>query len=193
MRRWAAQASRVSPLVSKPRNVASAAPRLESSAPAAGSAICSALFLQMRLEEPEVLVYLPGNPRKEVRRIRIAQLIGIGDGRPYRLAVHRQLRRQVEQMILAGGDAQRVVLQLAALRSHGNSAFGGASQAGDALRDLVDLFEHRVGNLVEQFVQGDEVGTLHVPMRLLDLALQIDGISQAIVQDDNDIAADFLR
>src|ERR1700719_3463813 len=96
-------------------------------------------------------------------------------------------------MILARSDAQRVVLQFAALGRHCNRTFGGAAQAGDALGDLVDLFQHCIGNLVEQLVQGDEVRTLYVPMRLFDLALQIDGISQAIIQNDDDIAADLFR
>ena len=79
---------------------------------------------------------------------------------------------------------KRIVLQFAALGGHGHRALGGAAQAGDALGDLVDLLQHHIGNLVEQLVQGDEIRTLHVPMRLLDLALQIDGVGQAIIEYD---------
>src|SRR5277367_2399626 len=98
MRRWAAQASSVSPLVNKPCSVANAAPKLGSRAPA-GSPI-SGLLLQMCLEEPQVLVDIARNPRKEVRRVRISQLIGIRDRLAHGLAVHRHLRRQIEQMVL---------------------------------------------------------------------------------------------
>ena len=63
-------------------------------------------------------------------------------------------------MILAGGDAQGVVLQFAALRRDRDGAFGGSSQAGDAFGDLVDLFQHGIGELVEQLVQGDEIEDL---------------------------------
>src|ERR1700690_2109885 len=108
MRRWAAQASSVSPLVNKPWSVPSAALKPES--PALPGSFISRLLLQMSLEEPQVLVDIARNPRKEIRRIRIPQLIGIGDRLAHGLAVHRHLRRQIEQMVLARGDAQRVVL-----------------------------------------------------------------------------------
>src|SRR5208283_5110377 len=61
-----------------------------------------------------------------------------------------------------------------------------------AFRNDVDLIEYRVGNFVEQLVQGYEVGTLDVPMRLLDLALQIDRVGQPIVEDGGHSAAAFL-
>src|ERR1700744_2225242 len=96
-------------------------------------------------------------------------------------------------MILAGSDAQGVVFQLAALCRHGNGAFGGSSQTGDPFGHLVDLVQDDVGKLVEQLVQGDEVRTFDVPMRLLDLALQINGVSQPVIQNDGNVAADFLR
>src|SRR6202012_5548976 len=58
---------------------------------------------------------------------------------------------------------------------------------------LVDLLNPDYGKLVEQLVQGDEVRTFDIPMRLLDLALQINGVSQPVIQNDGNIAADFLR
>src|SRR5271165_776169 len=186
----AAQASRVSPAVSSPRSVARASPR-----PGGWRASdrSSALFLQMRLEEPEVLVDVAGNSREEVRRVRVAELVRVIDGRPYRLAEGRQLRRQIKQMILARGDGERIVFQFAAFGGHGNRAFGGTAQARHPFGDLVDLFQYQIGDLVEQLVQSDEMGTFDVPMRLLDLALQIDRIGQAIVEYEDDVAADFLR
>src|ERR1700722_4014485 len=96
-------------------------------------------------------------------------------------------------VILAGGDALGVILQLTALGRDGDGAFGGSSQAGDSFRDLVDLFQDDIGQLVEQLVQSDKIGAFDVPMRLLYLALQIDGVGQPIIQYDGNIAADFLR
>src|SRR6202035_209208 len=92
-----------------------------------------------------------------------------------------------------GRDAQRVVLQFAALGGHGHGAFGRTSQARHSLGDGVDLFQEEIGDLVEQFVQGDEMRTLHVPVCLLDLALQVNRIGQPIIEYDNDVTADFLR
>src|SRR5216683_5487466 len=96
-------------------------------------------------------------------------------------------------MILAGGDAQRIVLQFAALGGHGHRPFGRTSQARHAFGDRVDLFQEEIGDLVEQLVQGDEMRTLHVPVCLLDLALQVNRIGQPIIEYDNDVTADFLR
>src|SRR6202789_3893798 len=135
MRRWAAQASSVSPLVNKPCSVANAA--LKSGSVETAGSLISGLLLQMGLEEPQVLVDIARNPRKEIRAIRISQLIGVGDRLAHGLAVHRHLRRQIEEMVLARGDAQGVVLQFAALGRHGDRALRRAAQAGDALRDLV--------------------------------------------------------
>src|SRR6202041_1333229 len=96
---------------------------------------------------------------------------------------------QIKKVVLAGGDAQRIVLQFAAFGGYGHGAFGGTAQARHAFGDFVDLFQDHVGDLVEQLVQGDEVGALHVPVRLLDLALQINGVGQPIVKNEDDVAA----
>src|SRR5271163_4882212 len=96
-------------------------------------------------------------------------------------------------MVLAGGDAQGIVLELAALGGDGHGAFGGAPKTGHPFGDYIDLFENDIRDLIEQLVQGDEMRALHVPVRLFDLALQVDGVSQPIVQNYNDVTADFFR
>jgi len=75
-------------------------------------------------------------------------------------------------MILAGGDAQGVVLQFTALGKRRERCFGGSSQAGDAFGESRRSVPTRLGELVEKFVQGDEIRPFDIPMRLLDLALQ---------------------
>ena len=45
-----------------------------------------------------------------------------------------------------------------------------------------------IGHLVEQFVQGDEVRALHVPVRLLGLQLEIDRIRKPPVQQHTEAA-----
>src|ERR1700730_1890931 len=147
----------------------------------------------MSLEKPQILIDVARNAGKKICRIRIPQLAGIRDCGTRDLAVHRQLGRQVVQMIFAGGNAQRVILQLAALGGYRDGALGGAAQAGDALGDLIDLFQHGVGDLVEELMQGNEIRALHIPMRMFNLALQIDRVGQGVVQNHDDIAPDFLR
>jgi hypothetical protein len=44
-----------------------------------------------------------------------------------------------------------------------------ATPLHNAFGDLVHVALHRLGHLVEQFVQADEAWTFHVPMRLLHL------------------------
>src|ERR1700728_406184 len=139
----------------------------------------------MRLEEPEILVDLPGDSREQIRGICVSQVVRVVDRGPYRLAEYREMRRQIEQMILAGRNAQRIVLQLAALGGHRHGAFGRTAQARYAFGDFVDLFQYEVGNLVEQLVQSDEIRTLDIPVCLFDLALQIDRIGQSIVEYDD--------
>src|SRR5580698_2660072 len=147
----------------------------------------------MRLDEPQVFVDVAGNPGEQVRRVGVPQFVGVGDRRANDLAVYRQLRGKIVQMVLARGDAQGIVLEFAAFGRHRNRALGGAAQARDAFRDFVDLLHYEVRYLVEQLMQGDEVRALDVPMSLFDLALQIDGVRQAIVQNGRDVAADLVR
>ena len=66
----------------------------------------SSLVLQVRLEEPQILVEFAGNSGEQIRGIGVAQFVGVVDGRAHRLAEDRQLGGQIEQMILARRDAQ---------------------------------------------------------------------------------------
>ena len=85
-------------------------------------------------------------------------------------------------MILAGRDAQRIILQFAALGGDGHRAFRRTSQARHAFGDRVDLFQEDIGDLVEQLMQRDEVRTLDVPMGMFRLCAEVDRIGQARVQ-----------
>jgi hypothetical protein len=67
------------------------------------------------------------------------------------------------------GDLDRIGLERAALRHDLDRAFGGRSQLHGALGDQVDQRDGAARDLVEEFVQRDELRTLHVPMRLLRL------------------------
>ena len=51
----------------------------------------------------------------------------------------------------------------------------------------------RFRDFVKQFVQGDEVAPFHVPMRLLCLMEQIDGVGESRVQYRNHAGARLCR
>lgn len=65
----------------------------------------------------------------------------------------------------------------------------GSSQGHGAFRKLVDESIGRTGNLVEEFVQGDELSALHVPVGLLSLAMEIARGREGFVQQTNHFRA----
>jgi hypothetical protein len=108
---------------------------------------------------------------------------------PEALAETGERARKRFQVGAALSQAERVHGQLRAAGHGLNRAFGGSSQRGDAFGHVIDVATEIAGNLVEQFVPGDEVRALHVPVRLLGLELQIDRVRQAGVQDRDDLGA----
>ena len=65
------------------------------------------------------------------------------------------------------GDGQRVLFKSGAGGSHPHRAFGNAAQLHNAFGDHVHVVLDFPGDLIEEFVQADEVRPFHVPMRLL--------------------------
>ena len=67
----------------------------------------------------------------------------------------------------------------ARLRSRdARGAAGDAAQCGDPLGDIVDRLFEFLGELVEQLVQGDEIRAFDIPVRLLDLGIQIQRVGE---------------
>ena len=62
-----------------------------------------------------------------------------------------------------------------------------------ALRDVVDVLLQLLAERVEQLVQADELRALHVPVRVLDLQVQVDGAGQPAVEQLTDARADVER
>jgi hypothetical protein len=86
-------------------------------------------------------------------------------------------------MVHAGECAHIVLADRRAFRDLTNRAESGTAQAGDALSDevhaLLDVFRDRV----EQQVYLVEILTLHVPVGEFRLAVQIDRIGEAGIQE----------
>src|ERR1700733_4575202 len=71
----------------------------------------SALALQMRLQEPQVLVGVARNAGEQVRRVGVAQLVGQPDRGAYLLAEIGQAVGQRFQMLDAFTDVERIRCQ----------------------------------------------------------------------------------
>ena len=61
-----------------------------------------------------------------------------------------------------------------------------------ALGDQVGIALRLAGDLVEQLVDGDEGGSAHIPVRLLQLAMKIDRRRQVLVQEFDGLSANVL-
>ena len=132
----------------------------------------------MRLDEPQPLVDAARHLGEQVGRVQVAQLVGLVDGLPRRLAERRQGRRQRLDVAAAVRGVGRVFGQRAPLRHHPGRPLGHAAELHRPLGDLVHVVLHLLVDLVEQLVQGDEVRPLDVPVGLLGLRLQVHAVGQ---------------
>jgi hypothetical protein len=78
---------------------------------------------------------------------------------------------------------ERILLQLRRLRHRADGPDGGPAQLRDPLRQEIRGARGVLDHLVEQFVEGNEAWSANVPVRLLGLELQVDGIGQAPVEN----------
>src|SRR6266436_6515698 len=89
---------------------------------------------------------------------------------------------------LAGADRQR-------RRLHGyrlKPTLGGAAQRRDPLGEQIAEFFRGLCDFVEEFMEGDKVWPLDIPMGLLGLPLEIDGRRQVAIEQPDGLEADRL-
>ena len=96
-------------------------------------------------------------------------------------------------MLRAGVDVLGIGLERGARRDRTGRTAGCATEGSDAFGESVDMLPGMVGDLVEEFVQGDEVRTLDVPVRLLGLQPEIDGVDEARVEQVDDLLTGLQR
>jgi len=78
------------------------------------------------------------------------------------------------------------------LRRRLNRSLGGAAEGARPFGDLVRILFDNIGDLVEQFMDRDEGRAAYVPMRLLDLRVQVDGGGKVAVEQCYRARADLL-
>ena len=91
--------------------------------------------------------------------------------------------------LLARRAVERVLVQGRGLGRHPNGSGGEPAQCGRPLGDLVDEAEHALGDRVVELVQLDEVGPLDVPVRLLELAVEVERVRETGVEQLDELLA----
>ncbi len=148
---------------------------------------------QVRFEEPQRFVEFARYAGEQVRGVGVALLGG---------GVDRGARGGGQRGVTIGqrGDGTHAVdaairefLQARGLRRHARGAVRHAGKRGDAFGDVVHGSFEFFGELVEQLVQGDEVFADDVPVRLLDLGLQVQRVGELLVEQGDHARAQFRR
>src|ERR1700730_143902 len=129
------------------------------------------LPVEVRLDEPQLLVGLAADLREDVRRVGIAEPCGLVNRFTRPLAERRQRRRQHIDVFSLGCDITRVGRQCRMLGYGLNPTLGGTAECGDALGEQMDKFFGGFGDFVEELVECYEVRPFDIPMGLLGLPL----------------------
>ena len=129
----------------------------------------------MRFDQPQLLVDVARDAHEQVFRIGVADLAGLRDRLANPLAERRQGGAHRLHMVAARENLRQIFGEGRGGSGHRRGAPRGAAERRDALRHVVDMELDRIVDGVEQRVQGDERGALHVPMGLLHLARKIGG------------------
>ncbi len=136
----------------------------------------------MGLEEPEVFVQLPGDLGEEVRGVLVAGLVGFVDRGSHGVGVDAVALDQRPHVVDTGVDVGRDLRQAGVRRGHAHRAQRVTAELGRSLGKLVGLALTLLRQLVEEQVQLIEVDALHIPVRLLGLAVEIGGVRQLLVE-----------
>src|SRR5260221_8149960 len=139
--------------------------------------------LQMRLDHPQPFVDSAGYFGEDVRGTCIAQLGGLVDRLARYLTERRQRARQRVRVIAPGNRLGGILAERRSLCDNSRRSLGDATELHGALGNEIHVLLDVLVHLVEQLVQSDEGRTLHVPMSLLALGLQVDGVGEPRVQE----------
>ena len=137
----------------------------------------------MGLEEPEVFVQLPRDLGEEVSGVLVAGLVGFVDRGSHAVGVDAVALDERPHVVDTGVDVGRDLRQAGAGRGHAHRAQRVTAELGRPLGKLVGLALPLLRQLVEEQVQLIEVDALHIPVRLLGLAVEIGRVGQLLVEE----------
>src|SRR6266513_5208084 len=120
--------------------------------------------LGVRFHEPQPLVGAPRDLGANVRRVHVVQVRRLVDRPADALPEAGQRRGQGPHVLLARRDGERILRQLRPLGHDPRRPLRDATELNHPLRQQVHVLLHRFVDLVEQLVQGDELGALDVPV-----------------------------
>ena len=90
---------------------------------------------------------------------------------------------------MSAGTRQVVFRQARTLHYDSSGPIGAAAELDRTFRDKIDIILDIRVDFVEQLMQGDEIGPLHIPVCIFTLRLQIDCIGKPAVTQINDFCA----
>ena len=96
-------------------------------------------------------------------------------------------------MLRAGRQRERVVDECRALGHHPDGPLGDSAELHHPLGEQIHVLLDVLVDLVEELVQRDERGTLHIPVGLFALRLQIDTVSESLIQQADRLSPGGLR
>lgn len=132
--------------------------------------------------EPEIHVCSAGHFRENVGGAGILKLGGEVNGFADRFALESDGMSEFRDMLMTAGDVEGILGQARRLCRCSNRALCNATELNDAFCDDVHIHGGVCVDLVEEFVQRDEVRSFHIPVGLLGLHHEIDGISETCLQ-----------
>src|SRR5713226_3336150 len=138
--------------------------------------------LLVGLYKPEPFVHAPGDLGEDVGATGVLELVHLLDAEPYRAAESGEGIRQRGHVLGARRKGQRIVEESGPSLNHAHGTLGYAAELDDPLGNQIHVLCNVLVDLVEQLVQRDEGGPLHVPVRLLALRLQVDAVSEALIE-----------
>jgi multicomponent K+:H+ antiporter subunit G len=130
--------------------------------------------MKVRFCQPEVLVDLTGDFSEKIGSVLIASLVCGIDGVASEFAKPRKSVSHRDDMFALGRNLARICLQLGAEGDGLRRPIGEPAQRYGPFGDIVNKAADARLDLIEQFVQGDEVGAFDVPVRLFEAQAQID-------------------
>src|SRR5664280_2833147 len=142
--------------------------------------------LDVGFQKPQVLIGRSRNLGKQIGGGFVAKLVGFVDGSARSIGKSGKPLHQRFYVLLALYRIEIVFLDGRVSGRLAGRSIGHSTELGDALGDQVRLIFQMAGDGIEQFMQLEKLESLHVPMRVLHLRLQIDRVGETRVQNFDD-------